>query len=307
MLRAFVASPLSKENPEIDSARMYCAGKTEYLLGEILTEDPTLLSSMSLATKVNPFFSSSLLPDDVQEQCDATLAALQGAPVDVFYLHAPDANVEIEDTLTKVQELYEAGKFKRFALSNYTAWETVWIHNFMSSKGWVVPCIYQGMMNGITRKTNEEILPALKRLNMSFYAYNPLAGGMLTGKHQRGADAGDGRFNGETPWGKIYQQRFMQEKQFEAMDLILQACAASGDIPPAEAALRWMMYHSGLSGARGDAIIIGASKVEHFDANMSALAAGPLPQEVVDAYDKGWELCRPVAPAYSRGYSGSAL
>ena len=130
---------------------------------------------------------------------------------------------------------------------------------------------------------------------------------MLTGKHQRGADAGDGRFNGETPWGKIYQQRFMQEKQFEAMDLILQACAASGDIPPAEAALRWMMYHSGLSGARGDAIIIGASKVEHFDANMSALAAGPLPQEVVDAYDKGWELCRPVAPAYSRGYSGSAL
>ena len=307
MLCAFVASPLSKEKPEIDSARMYCAGNTEKLLGEILTEDPTLLSNTSLATKANPFFDNSLSAEAVQEQCDATLAALQGAPVDVFYLHAPDANVAVEETLTKVQELYEAGKFKRFALSNYTAWETVWIHNFMSTKGWIVPCIYQGMMNGITRKTNEEILPALRRLNMSFYAYNPLAGGMLTGKHKRGADSGDGRFNSETPWGKIYQQRFMQEKQFAAMDLILEACSANGDVPPAEAALRWMMHHSGLSDAMGDAIIIGASKVEHFEANMSALSAGPLPQEIVDAYDKGWEMCRPVAPAFSRGYSGSAM
>jgi aflatoxin B1 aldehyde reductase len=305
MLSAFVASPLSKQDPQIDSARMYCGGKTEELIGKILTEDTSLLNQVSLATKAHPFMGESLAADAVQRQCDASLAALQGVPVDIFYLHAPDANCVVEETLTKVQEMYEAGKFKRFALSNYTAWETVWIHNFMSSKGWVVPCIYQGMMNGITRKTNEELIPALRRLNMSFYAYNPLAGGMLTGKHTRGAGGGDGRFNGETPWGKIYQQRFMQEKQFEAMDLILAACKANGDIPPAEAALRWMKHHSGLTEEAGDAIIIGASKIHHFEANMNALSKGPLPAEVLTAYDQGWELCRAVCPSFSRGYSGS--
>ena len=93
------------------------------------------------------------------------------------------------------------------------------------------------------------------------------------------------------------------EKQFEALDSILPACEASG-IPPAEAALRWMIHHSPLDGAKGDAVIIGASKVGHFEENMKALAKGPLPEEIVSAFNNGWEVCREVAPMFSRGYSG---
>ena len=224
-------------------------------------------------------------------------------PDDVFYLHAPDAAVPVEETLQAVQAAFEAGKFRRFALSNFTAWETVWIHNYMTSKGWIAPSIYQGMMNAITRRVADELFPALRRLGMSFYAYNPLAGGMLTGKHTRDSAKVDGRFNGGTVWGKVYQQRFMQEKQFDALDVILPACAAAG-IPPAEAALRWAMHHSPLDGAKGDAVMIGASKLAYFEQNMAALAKGPLPAEVVAAYDQGWETCRAVAPNFSRGYSG---
>ena len=88
------------------------------------------------------------------------------------------------------------------------AWEVVWIYTYMKSKGWVVPVVYQGMLNAITRTTIENLLPALRRCKMSFYAYNPLAGGMLTGKHKRGAEKPTGehiRFNSDTDYGKMYQ------------------------------------------------------------------------------------------------------
>ena len=307
MVERFIASPLSGTNgmmPHLDSARMYGGGNTENMIGEMLSEDPTLAERCTIATKANPFLHFTLTAEGVQGQCEATLAALQSPAVDLFYLHAPDPDVTVEETLQAVQTLFEAGKFKRFALSNYTAWETVWIHNYMTNKGWVVPTVYQGMMNAITRKTNEDLLPALRRLGMSFYAYNPLAGGMLTGKHIRGADTGSGRFTNDQVWGKIYQGRFMQEKQFDAMDIIRAACEAN-NVSPAEAALRWMMHHSGLSGEHGDGVIIGASKLEYFDANMNALAKGPLPEGMVAAYDEGWTLCREIAPEFQRGVSGS--
>lgn len=303
MIRAFADSPLSKAAPELDSARMYGGGKTEELIGELMAENAEDFSACALATKANPFMDNTLTAEGTTAQLDATLGALKTNAVDVFYLHAPDAAVAIEETLQAVQDAFEAGKFKRFAVSNFTAWETVWVHNYMKSKGWVVPVIYQGMMNAITRRVEDDLFPALRRLGMAFYAYNPLAGGMLTGKHTRESAKESGRFNGGTVWGKIYQQRFMQQKQFDALETIMPACEAAG-IPAAEAALRWMMHHSPLDGTKGDAVIIGASKMGHFEQNLAALAKGPLPASVVAAYDQGWDMCRDCAPNFSRGYSG---
>ena len=297
--------------PELDTARMYCSGGTETMIGELARENPAL--KMSIATKANPFMGKSLSAAGLSAQVDASLKALAMESVDIFYLHGPDANAVIEETLGAVQRAFEAGKFSRFAISNFTAWETVWIHGFMGAKGWVQPRIYQGMLNAITRGAMLELLPALRRCGMAFYAYNPLAGGMLTGKHTRDGDrGGPGRFTSASAWGKIYQDRFMQEPQFQALDIVLAACAAvpedeGGPVPPAEAALRWCAHHAGLSAERGDGIIVGASSVAHFEANMAALGKGPLPPSVVAAYDDGWETCRASAPEYQRGVSGSSL
>ena len=74
-------------------------------------------------------------------------------------------------------------KFKYFGLSNYPAWEVVYIWSYCKSRGWVLPSVYQGMYNPITREVERELIPALRKLGMSFYAYNPLCGGLLTGKH----------------------------------------------------------------------------------------------------------------------------
>jgi aflatoxin B1 aldehyde reductase len=290
---------------QIDSARMYGGGKTEEILGDVMKDD---IAHLRVATKANPWYGD-LSRQGVRKQLEDSLKALKVENVDVFYLHGPDAKHDIRETLDEVQKMYKEKKFERFALSNFTAWETTWIHNYMSKNKWITPSVYQGMYNPITRTVETELFPALRRLGMDFYAYNPLAGGMLSGKHVRDNKESrrGGRFRDDTQWGKIYQERFMLDAHFDGMDIIKKACEKE-KINPVNAALRWMKHHSKLSND-GDAIIIGASKIQYFTANVNALDEGKLPDSVVNAYDKAWEIIESAhaVPKFSRGYSGSSL
>ena len=83
------------------------------------------------------------------------------------------------------------------------------------------------------------------------------------------------------------------------------ACEKQG-ITPVEAALRWLVYHSMLKEARGDGIIIGASKLSHLTQNMEAIQAGPLPEAVLDAFRQAWSITGPDSPEYFRLYQGPA-
>ena len=145
MIERFAAAPpgLLGERAELDTARVYNDGKTEEMLGEIITGKlpPEVVGKLSVATKANP--KMSLSAEGVLSQMAGSLAAMKAEDCDLYYLHMPDSKVPIEETLEAVQKLYEQGKFKRFGLSNYTAWEVVYIHSYMKSKGWVLPVIYQ--------------------------------------------------------------------------------------------------------------------------------------------------------------------
>ena len=128
---------------QIDSARMYVGGKTEELLGDVMEKEKSL-ANLRVASKANPWYGD-LSRVGVRKQLEDTLKALKSECVDVFYLHGPDAKHGIRETLDEVQKMYEEKKFERFALSNFTAWETMYIHNYMSTHKWITPTIYQGM------------------------------------------------------------------------------------------------------------------------------------------------------------------
>jgi len=304
--------------PEYDSARMYGNGDTEKVLGEIIKENPGLgRPHCSYSTKANAFptHNKTLTAESVKGQCQETIDAFGFSPIDIFYLHGPDIKTDIAESLKAVQELYEEGKFKEFGLSNFTAWETAIIHAEMTAKKWVVPTVYQGMYNAIARRVEVELFPCLRRLNMRFYAYNPLAGGVLSGKYltvQEKTEEGkaheinDGRFNKNSIWGQIYQDRFMKNEQIAAVATLRAPCESAG-VTMVQASLRWMLHHSQLKGECGDRLIVGASKLNHFTANMAALTQGPLPDELVKAFEELWVKAAPVCPEWSRGYSGSAL
>ena len=191
----------------LDSARMYGGGETDKMLGRIFKGNPDLSNRFLTSCKSNPFMGESLSKESLTRQLDEELQFSGRKATEIFYLHGPDANTPISETLQAVQDNYEQGKFKEFGLSNFTAWETVYIHAFMASRGWVVPTVYQGMYNALARNVEIDLLPAIRRLGMRFYVYNPLAGGMLTGKYERGGHnlLEKGRFTTKTPWGRIYQ------------------------------------------------------------------------------------------------------
>ncbi|MDO5139196.1 MAG: aldo/keto reductase, partial [Oscillospiraceae bacterium] len=133
-----------------------------------------------------------------------------------------------------------------------------------------------------------------------FYAYNPLAGGLLTGRYGHYEDAPtDGRFTHRPN----YQGRYWKKSFFEAVDLIRKAGEKYG-INTIEATYRWLAFHSMLDGSRGDAILIGASKLGHLQQNMDTLKAGPLPEEMVQAFEQAWTITKADSPEYFTLYKG---
>lgn len=315
-LRALCACPAARvaSGPEqgkvlVDTATAYQNWETERTLGDIFAAHPEIRSQVSLHTKVNkmqkPF--KSLSKESVLYQVEGSLSRLRVEHIDILYLHGPDINTDIEDTLDGIEALYRQRKIREFGLSNFPAWKVVDVYYRCAARGTVRPTVYQGCYNAITRSIEFEAAAAFRELGIRAYHYNPLAGGMLTGKYATPADDRDGgRFGKASPIsGAAYSARYWKKSVFDALHVLRAACMREG-IPMAEASIRWLMHHSVLSARHHDGIIFGASTLTHAQANLAVMDQGPLPQVLVDAFDEAWILARPTAFAYFRDYGSSA-
>lgn len=278
---------------DFDTAYMYGGGKSEERLSEIdILKDPKVF----LATKANPWSGEGLKYDRVLEQLNVSLKRLKRDSVELFYLHAPDHNTPIEETLKAVNHLYREGKFKYFGLSNYASWEVAEIYYLCKMNNYPLPTVYQGMYNPVTRDVERELFPCLRRLGMAFYAYNPLAGGLLTGKHQyedheRGTIQ-HGRFAGLAQWSAVYIQRYWKKSLFDLLEKLrvtLDRVYGEGKVSFVDASLRWMYHHSKMDGSHGDTVILGASSVMHLEENIKSTKHGPLHEDVVKVFDEAWD------------------
>lgn len=290
--REMVKGFLQTGNREMDTAFVYNGGSTETILGEILPELED--SSYEIATKVHPRITGKLDRDTILMEFNESLHRMKRDSVDLLYFHFPDGKTPIEEALETVKELHEQDKIKELGLSNYPAWQVIDIAYKCDKIGCPRPTVYQGMYNALCRNVEPELFPAIRSLGMRFYAFNPLAGGMLTGKHKHFEDAPEpGRFARL----ESYRKRYWKQSYFDAVDAIKQACDAEG-IPMAEAGYRWLGEHSMMDAAKDDGILLGASRLEQMTQNMAAVKKGALPQSVLDAMDTAWEIAKPDSPAY---------
>ncbi|XP_029948190.1 aflatoxin B1 aldehyde reductase member 4-like [Salarias fasciatus] len=291
---------LDRGHKHLDTAFMYTDGRAEAIIG-----DMKLPKTVSIATKANPWDGKTLKPESVRSQLETSLQRLQTDNVDLFYLHAPDHQNPIQDTLRACNELHKEGKFKELGLSNYASWEVAEIVCICRHNNWIVPTVYQGMYNATTRQVETELLPCLRYFGLRFYAYNPLAGGLLTGKyHYEDKDGSQpqGRFFGNN-WAAAYRDRYWKQSHFQAIDGVLKTLEeAYGSQKPSmtSAAMRWMYHHSQLKGDLGDGVIIGMSSMEQLQQNLAAAEEGPLDQRVVQAFDQAWNLVAHECPNYFR-------
>lgn len=310
MLTTFVCE--RGQSAELDTAIAYAGGETERILGRAFAANAALRASDAVIdTKANPWPGGVMTQDagrgglsasELRAQVRQSVESLNGRKIRTLYLHAPDSETRLEDALRECERLRtEENAFEDLGLSNFSAWETVMACQICERNGWKRPTMYQGMYNALTRNVESELLSALRACRMRFVAYNPLAGGLLTGKYvgKRDADRlAGGRFDGND----MYKSRFFLECYHDAVDAVVEACRKH-DIDPADAALRWMYNHSALDGSKGDAVIIGASSVKQLEANLaSADVVEPLPRDVLDAFDDGWRACRSSSAPYFRGH-----
>ena len=296
--RAMVKRFLEAGHHELDSAYVYNEGETEKMLGSILPE--IAVDVLSLATKVHPRITGKLDGSAVTMQLEESLKRMKRDKVDILYLHFPDANTPIEGALEACAKFHEQGKFSELGLSNFPAWMVVDIWHLCQKRGWPKPNVYQGRYNGLSRNVESELFPALRKLGMRFYAFNPLAGGMLTGKH---IHYDDSPMPGRFARLQSYRNRYWKKSFFEAVSLLATKCGEA-KITLAEAAFRWLAYHSSLNQSEGDGIIIGASNMEQLEQNLLAQEKGALPETVVSAFSAAWKEARTESPDYFNFYSG---
>lgn len=283
---------------ELDTAYVYNEGECEKLLGNVLKK--TDRSKIKISTKVNPRISGKLDGEAAYSQLNESLRRLGIDGVDTFYLHFPDPFTPVDSVLEACADLHKQGKFKELGLSNFPAWMVADVWHRCDKNGWVKPTVYEGIYNPLTRKAEVELNAALDAFGMRYYAYNPLAGGLLTGRYGKFEEAPtDGRFTHRPN----YQGRYWKKSYFDAVAVIGDAAAKCG-ITTIEATYRWLAYHSMLDGNRGDAILIGASKLEHLRQNIEAVNAGPLPEEVVEAFNIAWNTSKADSPEYFTLFKG---
>lgn len=202
-------------------------------------------------------------------------------------------NTPYAETLEAVNELYRAGLFNKFGICNFAAWEVAQICELCNQNGWKKPDIYQGAYSALQRGNEAELFPCLRAYNISFYCFSPLAGGMLTDRYGREtADAeheGGGRFDPKARG--FYRKLYWNEPTFAALDVIRPLAQKHG-MTTSEAALRWTSHHSAMKGEKGDAAVIGASSAKQLEENLANLEKGPLPQDLVEAFEEAWQIVK---------------
>lgn len=270
--RRIVTLALDAGIAHFDTANVYHSGRSEEILGRLLPR------TASIATKVGGRYateSEGLARDHVLRQCDASLRRLGRERIDVYYMHQPDPKTPLEETVAAFDALLRAGKIARVGASNFAAWQVVRMLPTVS--------IVQPMYNLLARDIEREFLPMCRAMGLDVMVYNPLAGGLLTGKHSPGAPVPGSRFDGN----EMYRKRYFHDAMFRAV-----ADLSSLGRPLVDLSLQWLKR-------QGVGILLGASRAEQLRQNLAA-HSGDLDDATAASVDEIYSRLAGPIPRYNR-------
>ena len=275
-----------------DTANAYTGGKSEEICGRVLRgrrDRVVLASKVSNKVGEGPDMKG-LSRSAIIRGIEDSLRRLATDYLDIYYLHLPDYDTPIEESLEAMDDLVKQGKVRYVASSNYSGWQTLEMLWIADRRGFARASVTQPMYNLIARGIEQEYLPMCKQFEIATVVYNPLAGGLLTGKQQSHAPLAGSRFDNN----KMYLDRYWHAADFAAVEELKQIASKAGR-SLVSLALNWIYHHT-----IADCIILGASRPEQLDENMKALADGPLDKGTLDACDRVWLKLRGPSPKYNR-------
>jgi aflatoxin B1 aldehyde reductase len=202
--------------------------------------------------------------DNLERQFFTSLKNLKLPKIDILFLHCPDYETELEETLEVCSTLQRKDKFNHLGISNYSEDQLTTILGLCEKNGYDLPKYYQGMYNLVARNV-EEIFPILNKYNIEFWAYNPLAGGLLSGKYKEFKSSNNiplSRFrNNETYINIFWKPQIMEHLNSYFFQFKKEKCL--------QYSFKWLKSYSKMR--NNDKIIIGASSIEQLKENLDII------------------------------------
>ncbi|HUI66558.1 MAG TPA: aldo/keto reductase [Bacteroidota bacterium] len=261
----------------IDSADVYplppelgTVGRTETIIGNYLKSHPGRRHETILATKCNGRMGPAvndqgLSRRHIMDAIDASLRRLQTDFIDLYQVHFYDAETPLDETLRALDDIIRSGKARYIGCSNYLAYQLARALGISKVLGLARYDCIQPRYNILFREFENELFPLCQEEGVGVIVYNPLAGGFLTGKHNREAGPQEGgRFTlGDA--GKLYRKRYWQDAQFEAVDS-LKNFFSPRNKNLTQVALAWVLKHPFITSA-----IVGATKAEQLTESLPGI------------------------------------
>ena len=262
----------------IDTADVYplggsaaTIGRTEEIVGRWLARrrhDVIVATKCFGATSARPWDRGNSRKH-ILDAIDASLRRLRTDYVDLYQLHHPDADTPIDETLSALHDVVRAGKARYVGCSNFAAYQVARALGRSEVLGVARFDSVQPRYNLLFRQVERELLPLCREEGLAVIPYNPLAGGLLTGKHRRDAGPTEGtRFTLGSAAAR-YQERYWHEREFATVDA-LRPLAEEAGLSMTALALAWVLAHPAVT-----APIVGASRPEQLD-DVLAAADKPL-------------------------------
>jgi aryl-alcohol dehydrogenase-like predicted oxidoreductase len=281
----------------IDTADVYpvpvsldSSGRTEEIVGRWLKgkRHQFVLATkcrMQMGTGPN---DAGLSRKHILSAIDESLRRLQTDYVDLYQVHAPDPDTPIDETLRALETVVQSGKARYIGCSNFQAWQlalALWTSDRLGIGRFDS---VQPRYNILFREIEQELVPLCLDRSVGILAYNPLAGGLLTGKHNRGEPPAENtRF---AVGGQLYHDRYWNDACFSAIER-LKRFFGPRNKSLTQVAIAWTLKRPGLTSA-----IIGATSAEQLRDSLAGVAL-ELDGEEVEECDRVWyELPRSRDP-----------
>ena len=266
----------------IDTANFYTKGHSEKIIGDHLGHDREKRDRLVIATK----FSGNLYVGDpngggsnrksILAACEQSLRRLRTDYIDLYWLHNWDKLTPIEETMSALNDLVQAGKVRYIAVSDTPAWKVAQAQTIAQLRGWAPFIGLQIEYSLLERTVEGELIPMAEELGLGVTPWSALRSGVLSGKYTRE--------NAATikPEGRQWAAGYLDEKSYAVID-DLGRIARELDTTVARVALAWVQARPAVSST-----IIGARTLAQLEDNVKALDVKLTPEQraALDALTK---------------------
>lgn len=244
------------------------AGRTEEVIGRWLASNGRR-HEFVLATKCRLRVGTG--PNDqglsrrhILAACAASLRRLRTDYIDLYQAHMFDAETPLDETLRAFEDLVRSGMVRYIGCSNYAAWQLALALGMSARAGLARYDCIQPRYNILFREIEAELLPLCRDQGVGVIVYNPLAGGLLTGKHARDQPPRPGTRFTLGVSGELYRERYWHAAQFDAVETLRDHCRAR-NLNLGTVSAAWVLAQPGVTAA-----IVGASRPEQLTDTLAA-------------------------------------